>query len=179
MNPRLSTVVTFLLGTLALGATAAAGPPKVGDRAPDFKLPGTDGKQYTLKQFTGKSAVALVCFVKAMSVGCTIQCDSVKREMGTLSRYRIEVFGLSVDPPERNREFAQRNGFPFPLLSDPEKTYARALGVLHPSGEFARRWTYVIDEQGVIRHIDTDVVPKTHGYDLGVRLKALGIPLRK
>jgi cytochrome oxidase Cu insertion factor (SCO1/SenC/PrrC family) len=44
-------------------------PLKVGDKAPDFKLKGTDGKEYTLKQFQGKSAVAIAWYPKALTGG--------------------------------------------------------------------------------------------------------------
>ncbi len=95
--------------------------------------------------------------------------------MSELSKYRVQVFGASVDPVEANKAFAEKNKYNFPLLSDPDKTYAKQLGVLHPAG-FANRWTYIIDDQGVIREIDKMVKPGNHGKDLAAKLDALGIP---
>ena len=95
--------------------------------------------------------------------------------MSELGKYQVQVFGASVDPPEANRQFSEMNKYTFPLLSDPEKTYAKALGVLQPNG-FAARWTYVIDKNGIIREIDKGVKPASHGKDLAARLEALGIP---
>jgi len=96
--------------------------------------------------------------------------------MTELSRYRVQVFGASIDSPAANKEFAARENLNFPLLSDPEKRYARALGVLGPGGMFAQRWTFVVDEQGIIREIDRQVKPGSHGKDLAAKLDALGIP---
>jgi peroxiredoxin Q/BCP len=95
--------------------------------------------------------------------------------MSELQKYRVQVFGASVDPPALNKEFSDKNKYNFPLLSDPDKTYAKALGVLSPNG-FAMRWTFIIDEQGVIREIDKKVAPANHGKDLAAKLEALGIP---
>src|SRR5688500_10197899 len=95
--------------------------------------------------------------------------------MSTLSKYQVQVFGASVDPVELNKQFAEKNSYNFPLLSDPEKTYAKALGVLAPQG-FARRWTYIIDKDGVVREIDMKVTPANHGKDLAAKLEAMGIP---
>ncbi len=73
---------------------------------------------------------------------------------------------LSLDPPERNRRFAKSVGASFPVLSDPEGKTARAYGVLAPSGDYALRWTFFIDSDGVIRKIDKEVRPSQHGADL-------------
>ena len=73
---------------------------------------------------------------------------------------------VSLDPPKRNREFAESVGTGFPILSDPTGEAARAYGVLVAGGSVAKRWTFVIDRGGIIRRIDRDVRPATHGSDL-------------
>lgn len=95
--------------------------------------------------------------------------------MSKIGNYKVTLFGASVDPVEANKEFRQKNNYNFVLLSDPTKEYARKLGVLGPSG-FSNRWTYVIDEQGIIRHIDKSVNVGAHGADLCTRLEELKIP---
>ncbi len=62
--------------------------------------------------------------------------------------------GISIDGPEANRKFAQSVGATFPVLSDPEKTTAKAYGALNFTHLFANRVTFVIDKDEVIRHID-------------------------
>ena len=61
---------------------------------------------------------------------------------------------MSVDSQERNQKFARQLGATFPLLSDTQKTTAKAYGVLNFTHLFANRATFVIDPGGVIRHID-------------------------
>lgn len=96
--------------------------------------------------------------------------------MSALSKYKVQFFGASTDPVELNKQFAEKNSYNFPLLSDPDKSYAKALGVLNPERGFANRWTFVIDEKGIIRDIDKMVKPANHGKDLAAKLEALGIP---
>ena len=66
---------------------------------------------------------------------------------------------------------------PYPILSDPGKEVARAYGVLK-LGLFARRWTFVIDRDGLIAHIEEKVAPGTAGDDLVRLLQRLGVPER-
>jgi peroxiredoxin Q/BCP len=64
------------------------------------------------------------------------------------------VLGISIDSQERNRKFAEQTGASFPLLSDTEKNVAKAYGVLNFTHLFADRVTFVIDKDGIIRHVD-------------------------
>ncbi len=59
-----------------------------------------------------------------------------------------------MDSPPRNRKFAAEIGATFPLLSDTHKTVTREYGVLMPVIHWAQRVTFVIDKEGIIRHID-------------------------
>jgi thioredoxin-dependent peroxiredoxin len=96
--------------------------------------------------------------------------------MSQLSKYNVQVFGASTDPVELNKQFSEKNSYNFPLLSDPEKGYAKALGVLSANGAYAQRWTYIIDDKGIIRHIEKTVMPGSHGKQLAAKLEELGIP---
>ncbi len=84
---------------------------------------------------------------------------------------------LSVDTPERNREFAAQHGGRTVVLSDPDKAVATAYGVLSESGT-ARRHTFYIDPDGIIRHVDRDVSASRHGPEIARQLQALGFPRR-
>ncbi len=83
---------------------------------------------------------------------------------------------VSLDSAETNREFAESLDANFPLLSDPEKDVARAYGVLGAVRLFAKRKTFYIDPQGVIRHVDDDVDPASHGAEIARTLAELGFP---
>lgn len=91
--------------------------------------------------------------------------------------YDVAYFMASVDDAETNRAFAEKNDADFPVLSDPDKTTAKAYGVLSLLG-FASRVTFYIDGEGRIAYIDREVSPVTAGADIAARLEALGVPRR-
>jgi thioredoxin-dependent peroxiredoxin len=95
-----------------------------------------------------------------------------------LDKFNVTYFTASVDDPEANKKFAESLGVKYAILSDPEKKTAAAYGVLNPSGQYAQRWTFIIDDQGIIRDIDTKVNTRTHGPDLAKKLAVLGAPKR-
>ncbi len=64
-----------------------------------------------------------------------------------------QILGISINKAEANRRFAEKLGLAFPLLCDTEKKVLRQYGVLNFL-RVARRTTFVIDAEGVIRHID-------------------------
>ncbi len=84
---------------------------------------------------------------------------------------------VSVDPLETNARFARELGLDFPILSDPSRSTARAYGVLSEKG-YARRVTFYIDVDGIIRGIDREVAAASHGTDVARRLSELGFPQR-
>ena len=86
---------------------------------------------------------------------------------------------VSLDSPEKNAEFAKSLSGSFPVISDPDKSVARAYGVLGIGGLYTRRWTFYIDPAGVIRKIDKSVSPQTAGADVARTLGELGFPLRE
>ncbi len=81
----------------------------------------------------------------------------------------------SVDKPEDNKKFAEKNEATFPILSDPEKNTCEKYGVLSARG-YANRWTYYIDPAGIIRRIDKNVDPRTAGKNLVRNLEDLDVP---
>lgn len=143
-------------------AQAAAQAPavelKVGDTAPEFSLPGTDGKTHKLSDYRGK-AVVLAWYPAAFTGGCTIECKSFRDAGAAIQAFDVAYFMASVDTPERNLEFAKMEQANFPMLSDPEKRVAAAYGVLGPAGTAPRaaRWTFYIGPDGKILFIDKTV----------------------
>jgi len=65
-----------------------------------------------------------------------------------------QVFGVSVDSPYANAEFAKQLGVTFPLLSDLKHTVVKDYGVYNEDGGYGNRATFVIDKDGIIQHID-------------------------
>lgn len=174
-------ILSFVAALAQAQAPAPAPAPavelKVGDVAPSFKLQGSDGKTYNLADFKGKSAVVVAWFPKAFTSGCTIECKSLAEKGHLIKAYEAAYFMASVDPIEDNTKFGAEQKADFPLLSDPTREVAQAYGVLHPRG-FAMRWTFYIDKEGKIAHIDKAVKPPTSAEDMAARLGELGTPKR-
>lgn len=147
---------------------------EVGDKAPDFSLAGSDGKTYQLSDYRGKQAVVLAWFPKAYTYGCTIECKSLAENGDKIREYDVTYFMASVDPLLDNTGFAEETGADFPLLSDEDKSVAKAYGVLHDKG-FAKRHTFYIGDDGTIIAIDTDIEPETSAQDMVATLGKLGI----
>jgi len=89
---------------------------------------------------------------------------------------------VSVDTPEDNKAFAEKEHADFPILSDPTKKTAFAYGVIPPDRppdrQFASRWTFYIGPDGKILAIDKQVKPATSGEDVVAKLKELSVPTR-
>lgn len=95
-----------------------------------------------------------------------------------LNKYEVEVFMVSLDEAKKNEEFSKALGSAHVLLSDPEKKVAEAYGVIGFGGLFARRWTYYIDREGVVRDVDKSVNVETAGQDVAAHLESLGFQKR-
>lgn len=163
---------------LALAAGVGAQAPvelKVGDVAPAFSLPGTDGKTHTLADYKGRFVV-LAWYPKAFTGGCTAECKAFTSSGETIKSFNVAYFMASVDDAETNKKFAEQEQANFPMLSDPAKKVADAYGVLTPTpgAGFAKRWTFYIGPDGKILYIDKAVSTATAGADLAARLEALG-----
>ena len=166
----------FLSAGLAMLA-APASALVVGDPAPDFELPGSDGQIYRLADYRGKQAVVLAWFPKAYTYGCTIECKSLAENGHLIREFDVAYFMASVDPLAKNKGFAAETGADFPLLSDEDKSVAKAYGVLHMLG-FAKRHTIYIGVDGRVLKVDTDVRPATSAEDMVATLSELGVERR-
>jgi len=169
------TQLACALALLAMTATnLIAADLKVGDNCPAFTMQGSDGKTYTLNDFKGSRAFVIAWFPKAFTGGCTTECKSMRDSSNQLKGLDVAYFTASVDTPEKNKDFADSLSLNFPILSDPSKEAATAMGVLGPKG-FAQRWTFYIDKDGKIVEIDKMVSTKTHGEDIAAKIKSLGL----
>jgi peroxiredoxin Q/BCP len=174
-----------LVAALAVGVMAQAPAPaqapavelKVGDTAPDFTLPGTDGKTHKLSDYRGKKAVVVAWFPKAFTQGCTIECKSLAANGDKIRKYDVAYFMASVDPlegPQGNKAFAASEKADFPMLSDENKSVAASYGVLNARG-FTNRWTFYIDKNGKIAAVDKAVQPATSAEDMVAKLGELKV----
>lgn len=167
----------YLLPSLLLVLPWSVSALEAGDMAPDFSLPGSDGKTHQLSDYRGKQAVVLAWFPKAYTSGCTIECKSLAENGLLIRQYDVTYFMASVDPLADNVGFAQDTGADFPLLSDEDKSVAKAYGVLGFSG-VAKRQTFYVGQDGRILKIDTNINPSTSAEDMIKNLEQLGVKRR-
>jgi len=167
---------SLLVGMVMASVAAPVGALEVGDQAPDFSLPGSDGETHRLSDYRGQ-AVVVAWFPKAYTSGCTIECKSLAENGDNIRAFDVTYFMASVDPLEQNKGFAAETGADFPLLSDEDKSVAKAYGVLH-SGGYAKRHTVYIDKDGQVMKVDTQINPETSAEDMIATLAELGVARR-
>lgn len=169
---------TLLFSTLLGSRPAHAAELQVGAMAPDFSLPASDGKTYTLADYRGKQAVVLAWFPKAYTRGCTIECKSLAEHGDLIRTYDVTYFMASTDSLADITGFATETVADFPLLSDADKAAAAAYNVLMPVVGLAKRHTIYIGKDGRILKIDTAIKPDTSAEDMARTLGELGVDKR-
>lgn len=123
----------------------------VGERAPDFDLPGTGGRRWSLAELRGQ-AVVLVFYPGDSTPVCTKQLTAYSNDIGDFDQVGAQVLAISAQGIDSHERFAEKQGgFAFPLLADTDKTVAEAYGTLGPLG-FPRRSVFVVDGDGIVRY---------------------------
>ena len=122
----------------------------MGEAAPDFTLPGTGGRAYSLSEFRGR-LVVLVFYPADDTPVCTTQLVSYNADLEQFAGLGADVLAVSPQDVESHERFRARHGLAFPLLSDTDKEVGRSYGVVGPLG-FYKRSVFVVDGEGVIRY---------------------------
>src|SRR5215208_5973986 len=125
----------------------------IGSIAPAFTLPSQSGEMVSLADFLDRKPVVLFFYPKDDTPGCTREACAFRDDYEEFSKLNAEVVGISSDSVESHRSFAARHDLPFTLLSDEGGKVRKLYGVSNTLGLFPGRVTYVIDEEGVVRHI--------------------------
>jgi len=176
---KLKLSVCFVMVAMLAVASHAEERPKVGDKVPEFKMQGSDSKEYAAKDFIDKQAVIIAWFPKAFTGGCTKECKSLKEAGEQLKSFEVAYFTASTDTVEKNAEFAQSLELDYPILCDPEGKNADLFGVLRKEGNMAERVTFVVGKNGIILAVLDKVATETHGEDLAKLLAKLGVEKRQ
>jgi peroxiredoxin Q/BCP len=128
-----------------------------GSPAPDFRLRDQDGEEVSLTDLRG-SRVILYFYPAAMTPGCTTQACDFRDSLASLQSGGYTVLGVSRDEPAKLREFRERDGLTFDLLSDADRAAHDAYGAWGEKVNYGKtvegvlRSTFVIDERGTIVH---------------------------
>jgi thioredoxin-dependent peroxiredoxin len=128
-------------------------PVQIGDSAPDFTLNSQQGKPISLKDFRGQKCVVLYFYPKDDTPGCTKESCGFRDRYEAFTDAGAEVIGISGDSVESHQKFATKYQLPFTLVSDAGDQVRKLYGVPATLGLLPGRVTYVIDKDGVVRHI--------------------------
>src|SRR4051794_6719306 len=140
---------------------------KPGEQAPDFELPDQDGNPVRLSDLRGHRVV-LYFYPKADTPGCTQQACGVRDHQTDYAQAGATVLGISPDPVKAVHKFHKRKSLNFTLLADEDHKAAEDYGVWVEKAMYgktfmgAQRSTFVIDEDGVVRHVIKKAKPETH-----------------
>ncbi|GGD71738.1 thioredoxin-dependent thiol peroxidase [Microbacterium murale] len=126
-----------------------------GTSAPDFTLLDQDGATLSLADLRGQKTI-LYFYPAAMTPGCTTQACDFRDSIASLQGAGYRVVGISRDEPSKLKEFRDRDGLTFTLLSDPDHAVHSAYGVWGEKMNYGKviegviRSTFVLDEDGTI-----------------------------
>lgn len=129
----------------------------VGDQAPKFSLPAHPGGTISLDDFIGKKNVILAFYPKDDTPGCTKEMCNFSSDLDKFNSANTVVLGISCDDVMSHVEFSSKFSLKQPLLADEHGQVGKLYGTVRDGKNTAARVLYVIDKQGVIRHIEEGI----------------------
>jgi len=160
-------VVLACVALFVYGTRASDKAPGVGTAAPDFTLNSQDGKPISLHDFKGKWVV-LYFYPKDMTSGCTIEAHNFQRDLEKYNALNAVILGVSVQNEKSHQEFCAKESLTFKLLADTNKEVSEKYDSVMNFGvmQLSARHTFLIDPNGVIRKVWTEVDVKKHSDDV-------------
>jgi peroxiredoxin Q/BCP len=143
---------------------------KTGDKAPDFTLPNQDGVSVSLSDHENQSNVVLFFYPKDFSPGCTTQACTFRDRYEDFTDLGAVVIGISSDSVESHKKFLDTYKLPFTLLSDQQGQARELFGATKALGFLPRRFTFIIDKKGIVRHIFTSEIDMKKHVDEALRV---------
>ena len=144
---------------------------KNGDKAPQFSGLDQNGTSHTLADYKGKKLVVFF-YPKASTPGCTAEACDLRDNFERFKANNYELLGVSADSAKAQAKFIEKYELPFPLLADEDKSVIQAFGVWGPKKFMGKeydgihRTTFVIDENGIIEEVISDVKTKAHAAQI-------------
>ncbi len=148
--------------------------PSVGSLAPEFTLTSQEGKPVSLKDYRGKWVV-LYFYPKDFTSGCTIEAHNFQRDQPQYQQKGAVVLGVSVQDADSHKQFCTKEGLNFKLLADTDHKVSSTYGSLTNLGlvKFASRHTFIIDPEGKVAKVFTEVNPNQHSEEVLTALAEL------
>lgn len=136
---------------------------EVGNAAPDFERNDQNGEPVRLADYRGERAVVLYFYPKDETPGCTRQACAFRDSYRDFTDAGAEVIGVSGDSDDSHQSFAEHHKLPFRLIADGDGRLRKAFGVPKTLGLMPGRVTYVIDRDGIVRHVfNAQLAPQRH-----------------
>ncbi len=166
-------LLALTLGVSPLSLFAVS-TPAVGSVAPEFTLISQQGTPVSLKDYRGKWVV-LYFYPKDFTSGCTIEAHNFQRDQLQYQQRDVVVLGVSVDTADSHKQFCTKEGLNFKLLADTDHKVSSAYGSLTNLGlvKFASRHTFIINPEGKVAKVFTEVNPNKHSEEVLAALAEL------
>ena len=150
---------------------------QVGAKAPSFKLPSSTGETISLSDQSGKRVV-LYFYPRADTPGCTKEACGFRDAIAGYRKLDVPVFGVSPDPVEDVKKFAEKFNLNFPLLADADHAVTEKYGVWQEKSMYGKKYmgaartTFIIGPDGTIEHVFEKVKPEGHDREVLEYLRA-------
>jgi peroxiredoxin Q/BCP len=144
---------------------------KLHEKAPDFKLMGSDGKEHSLSDYRGKKVI-LYFYPRDNTPGCTLEAESFRDHNDDLLKENAVILGVSRDSLDSHDKFIEKLGLPFVLLADEDSTVCTLYDVLKEKNMYGKksigiaRSTFIIDEEGNVIYENRKVKAEGHGEEI-------------
>jgi len=161
-------LISSLAGILLAGESAL----QIDKAAPDFTLKDQNNREQTLSDYR-RQWILVYFYPKDDTPGCTAEACAFRDRHEAFQTAELKVFGISIDHLESHRQFAEKYNLPFSILADTTGEVTRIYGVKHPILNMAKRHSFLIDPEGIIRKIYKKVTPADHPEEIISDLKIL------
>jgi peroxiredoxin Q/BCP len=151
-------------------------PLQAGEKAPSFKLPSSTDETIALGDYKGKTVV-LYFYPRADTPGCTKEACGFRDAIAGYKKLGVPVFGVSPDPVEEVKKFAEKFDLNFPLLADGDHSVCEKYGVWAEKSMYGKKYwgaartTFIIGPDGKIAHVFEKVKPEGHDQEVLAYLK--------
>ena len=150
--------------------------PAAGERAPEFTLKSTSGRQVSLADYRDKKHVLLAFFPLAFTSTCTAELCSFRDDFDAFASRDVEVLPISVDSAPTLKHFREHHQMKAEMLSDFKREASRAYGVLLDEQFYSARAYFLIDRDGIVRwaHVEANPGQKRENAEILAEIAKLG-----
>jgi peroxiredoxin Q/BCP len=170
----LGVLIVLAVAVMTGTSSAASNAPAVGSAAPDFTLNSQENKPVSLHDFKGKWVV-LYFYPKDFTTGCTIEAHNFQRDLAQYEQKNAVIVGVSVQDEDSHQKFCTKEGLSFKLLADTKQEVSSQYDSImtYNEAKYSARHTFLIDPQGTVRQVWTEVKPDKHSEEVLAALTQL------